>query len=121
VEHDAAGVVVSNHGGRQVDGSIATLDALPAIVEAVPDDFPVILDSGIRAPADAFKALALGARAVMLGRLYAWALACGGEAGVTTLLRAFLAELDLTLALSGYTTFRDVGPDALRARDPVRG
>jgi lactate 2-monooxygenase len=107
------GVVVSNHGGRQVDGSIASLDALPAIVDAVPDDFPVLLDSGVRTPADAFKAIALGARAVLLGRPFVWALALGGEEGVTTFLKSFLAELDLTLALAGYSSFDEVGPDAL--------
>jgi isopentenyl diphosphate isomerase/L-lactate dehydrogenase-like FMN-dependent dehydrogenase len=107
------GIVVSNHGGRQVDGAIGSLEALPAIVDAVPDDFPVLLDSGIRSPADAFKAIALGARAVLLGRPYAWALALGGEEGVATYLKGFLAELDLTLALSGYNSFDEVGPDAL--------
>jgi len=117
VEHGMDGIVVSNHGGRQVDGAVATLDALPAVLAAVPDEFPVLLDSGIRSAADAFKALALGARAVLLGRPYAWALACGGEAGVTTLLRSFLAELDLTLALSGHTTWGELGPDALRRAD----
>jgi lactate 2-monooxygenase len=107
------GIVVSNHGGRQVDGAIGSLEALPAIVDAVPDDFPVLLDSGIRSPSDAFKAIALGARAVLLGRPYAWALALGGEEGVATYLKGFLAELDLTLALSGYNSFDEVGPDAL--------
>jgi isopentenyl diphosphate isomerase/L-lactate dehydrogenase-like FMN-dependent dehydrogenase len=107
------GIVVSNHGGRQVDGSIASLDALPAIVDAVPDDFPVLLDSGVRSPADAFKAIALGARAVLVGRPYVWSLALGGEEGVTTFLKTFLAELDLTLALSGYSSFDEVKPDAL--------
>ncbi len=107
------GIVVSNHGGRQVDGAIASLDALPPIVDAVPDDFPVLLDSGVRSPADAFKAIALGARAVLLGRPYVWALALGGEEGVATFLKGFLAELDLTLALSGYSSFDEVGPDAL--------
>ena len=96
------GVVVSNHGGRQVDGSIASLDALPAVVAAVPDDFPVLFDSGIRTAADIVKALALGARAVLLGRPYAWGLSLGGEDGVHQVIRAFLAELDLTLALSGH-------------------
>jgi isopentenyl diphosphate isomerase/L-lactate dehydrogenase-like FMN-dependent dehydrogenase len=110
------GIVVSNHGGRQVDGAIGSLEALPAIVDAVPDDFPVLLDSGIRSPADAFKAIALGARAVLLGRPYAWALALGGEEGVATYLKGFLAELDLTLALSGYNSFDEVGPDALVGR-----
>jgi isopentenyl diphosphate isomerase/L-lactate dehydrogenase-like FMN-dependent dehydrogenase len=110
------GIVVSNHGGRQVDGAIGSLEALPAIVDAVPDDFPVLLDSGIRSPADAFKAIALGARAILLGRPYVWALALGGADGVETYLKGFLAELDLTLALSGYNSFDEVGPDALVSR-----
>jgi isopentenyl diphosphate isomerase/L-lactate dehydrogenase-like FMN-dependent dehydrogenase len=112
------GIVVSNHGGRQVDGAIASLEALPAIVDAVPDGFPVLMDSGIRSASDAFKAIALGAHAVLVGRPYAWALAVGGEDGVRAYLRSFLAELDLTLALAGYETFDQVGPDAL-VRAPV--
>jgi L-lactate dehydrogenase (cytochrome) len=107
------GVLVSNHGGRQVDGAIATLEALPGIVEAVPDEFPVLLDSGVRTAADAFKALALGASAVALGRQFVWALGLGGEAGVRQVLQGFLAELDLTFALSGVTSPADLGPDAL--------
>jgi lactate 2-monooxygenase len=114
VEHGVDGVIVSNHGGRQVDGAIGTLDALPAVAEIVPDGFPVLLDSGIRSASDAFKALALGASAVLLGRPYVWALAVGGEAGVAQLVRGFLAELDLTLALSGHTSFGALGPDVLR-------
>jgi lactate 2-monooxygenase len=114
VEHGADGVIVSNHGGRQVDGAIGTLDALPDVVEAVPDDFPVLLDSGVRSASDAFKAVALGARAVLLGRPYMWALALGGEDGVTSYLKGFLAELDLTLALSGHTSFGSLGPAELR-------
>jgi lactate 2-monooxygenase len=116
VEIGIDGIVVSNHGGRQVDGAIGSLEALPAIVDAVPDDFPVLFDSGIRSPADAFKAIALGARAVLLGRPYVWALALGGEEAVATYLKGFLAELDLTLALSGYNSFDEVGPDALVSR-----
>jgi isopentenyl diphosphate isomerase/L-lactate dehydrogenase-like FMN-dependent dehydrogenase len=107
------GIIVSNHGGRQVDGSIAALDALPAVIDAVPADFPVLMDSGVRSPADAFKAIALGARAVLIGRPYVWSLALGGEEGVTTFLKSFLAELDLTLALSGYSSFSQVKRDAL--------
>ena len=107
------GVIVSNHGGRQVDGAIATLDALPSIVEAVGGRAPVLMDGGIRTAADAFKALALGADAVLLGRLYAWALAVGGEAGVRALLRGFLAELDLTLGLSGHRTLAEVDASTL--------
>ena len=113
VERGADGIVVSNHGGRQIDGEIASLDALPAIVDAVGDHAAVLLDSGIRGGADVFKALALGADAVLLGRPYLWGLALGGEQGVETVLRMLLAELDLTMALSGYT-----GPDELGARRP---
>jgi lactate 2-monooxygenase len=107
------GVIVSNHGGRQVDGAIATLDALPAVVDAVGGELAVLLDSGIRGGADAFKALALGARAVLLGRPAMWGLAVAGEDGVRAVIRSFLAELDLTLALSGHTSLADVGPEAL--------
>jgi lactate 2-monooxygenase len=96
------GVVVSNHGGRQVDGSIAALDALPAVADAVGDEIAVLLDSGVRSGSDAAKALALGAEAVLLGRPYLWGLAVGGEAGVLAVLRGVLAELDLTVGLTGH-------------------
>ena len=82
VDHGADGLIVSNHGGRQVDGSIASLDALPGIVEAVGGRIPVLLDSGVRGGADVFKALALGASAVCLGRPYVYGLAVAGERGV---------------------------------------
>ena len=107
------GIIVSNHGGRQVDGAIGSLDALPGIVDAVPDGFPVLFDSGVRSGADAFKALALGARAALIGRPFVWGLAVGGQEGVRHVMRGLLAELDLTLALAGYTSFADVGADAL--------
>jgi isopentenyl diphosphate isomerase/L-lactate dehydrogenase-like FMN-dependent dehydrogenase len=107
------GVIVSNHGGRQVDGAIAALDALPAVAEAVGDDLTVLFDSGIRGGADVAKALALGADAVLLGRPYLWGLALGGEAGVRTVLRSLLGELDLTLALSGHTTPATLNPSVL--------
>jgi len=110
----ADAVVVSNHGGRQVDGAVASLDALPEVVEAAPDHYPVLLDSGVRGGADVIKALALGACAVLLGRPYPWALAAGGEAGVCHLLRSVLAELDLTLGLSGYRTPAELTPGALQ-------
>ena len=113
VEAGMNGLIVSNHGGRQVDGSIATLDALPAIKQAVPHDFPVLLDSGIRTGADVFKAIALGASAVLLGRPYIWALGVGGQDGVKQLLRSFLADVDLTLALSGFTSFDEIPSDIL--------
>jgi lactate 2-monooxygenase len=114
LEAGVDGLIVSNHGGRQVDGSIAALDALPAVRDAVGDEFPVLFDSGIRTGADAFKALALGADAVCLGRPYAWGLALGGQAGVEHVLRCLLAELDLTLALSGYTEIAQVDRSALQ-------
>lgn len=101
------GVIVSNHGGRQVDGAIAALDALPGVV-AVSGKLPVLFDSGIRTGADIAKALALGARAVLIGRPYAYGLAIAGEHGVRDVLRALLAEFDLTLALSGVTRLEQV-------------
>jgi isopentenyl diphosphate isomerase/L-lactate dehydrogenase-like FMN-dependent dehydrogenase len=115
VQAGAAAIVCSNHGGRQVDGAIGSLDALPEVIAAVPDGFPVLFDSGIRTGSDAFKAIALGAKAVLLGRPYIWALAVGGAPAIEQVLRGFLAELDLTLALSGYTKFDDVDTWALRA------
>jgi len=113
VDHGMDGVVVSNHGGRQVDGAIGALDALPGVVDAIDGRIPVLFDSGVRTGADALKAIALGSRAVLLGRPYVWGLGLGGEEGVRTVLRMFLAELDLTMALSGYPTVGDVGRDAI--------
>jgi lactate 2-monooxygenase len=107
------GIVVSNHGGRQVDGAVASLDALPPIAEAIGDDLAVLFDSGIRSGADAIKALALGADAVLLGRPYVWGLALEGQQGVETVLKMVLAELDLTLALCGYTSPDQLGPGSL--------
>jgi len=108
------GVIVSNHGGRQVDGAIAALEALPAVREAAGAELAVLFDSGIRTGADVFKALALGADAVCLGRPFVWGLALAGQAGVEQVLRCLLGELDLTLALSGHTAISQLGPDALR-------
>ena len=110
----AAGIIVSNHGGRQVDGAIPALDALPGVVEAVQGRVPVLFDSGIRRGADVFRAVALGANTVLLGRPYMWGLALGGEAGVRDVLLNTLADLDLTLALSGYTSCAQLTPDVLR-------
>jgi isopentenyl diphosphate isomerase/L-lactate dehydrogenase-like FMN-dependent dehydrogenase len=108
-----SGILVSNHGGRQVDGAIAALAALPGVVGAVDGRAPVLLDSGVRSGSDALKALALGAAAVLVARTAMWGLAVGGEEGVRTVLRSLLAELDLSLALCGYTDVDDVGPEAL--------
>jgi L-lactate dehydrogenase (cytochrome) len=113
VDAGISGVIVSNHGGRQIDGEIATLDALPAVVAEVGDDVPVLLDSGVRTASDVLKAVALGARAVLLGRPYIWGLTLGGEAGVVQVLRGLLAELDLTLALSGNDSISNVTRDLL--------
>jgi len=112
-ERGVDAVLVSNHGGRQVDGAVAALDALPGVVDAVGDDLTVLFDSGIRGGADIMKALALGADATLIGRPYLWGLALDGEDGVRTVLRGLLGELDLTLALSGHATPASVGPDAL--------
>lgn len=98
------GIVVSNHGGRQVDGAVASLDMLPRIAEAVGERLSVLFDSGIRTGPDVFKALALGAEAVLLGRPYLYGLALAGQSGVEHVLRCLLAELDLTMAGAGYRT-----------------
>jgi len=116
VEHGIEGIIVSNHGGRQVDGAIGSLQALPGVVEAVGESCEVLFDSGIRSGADALKALALGARAVCLGRPYVWGLALGGEQGVIEVLRAFLADLDLNMALSGHASIDELGPETLATK-----
>lgn len=95
------GIVVSNHGGRQVDGAVAAIDALPEVRAAAGPGYPVLFDSGIRRAADVMKALALGADAVLLGRPYVWGLAVGGQAGVERVIGALRAELDLAFALAG--------------------
>jgi L-lactate dehydrogenase (cytochrome) len=107
------GVVVSNHGGRQVDGAIAALDALPAVADAVGDRLTVLADSGVRTGADVVKALALGASAVLLGRPYIYGLGLGGQSGVEHVLRCLLAELDVTMALSGRASLAELGRDVL--------
>jgi len=107
------GVIVSNHGGRQVNGAIASLDALPAIVDAVRDRLDVLFDSGIRGGSDIVKALALGARAVLIGRPYVYGLGIGGEEGVRHVLRSLLAEFDLTMALAGCRSISDLGEHVL--------
>jgi isopentenyl diphosphate isomerase/L-lactate dehydrogenase-like FMN-dependent dehydrogenase len=115
VDEGMDGIVVSNHGGRQVDGAIATLDALPPIVEAVDGRIPVLLDSGIRSGADIFKALALGARAVLLGRPHVYGLALAGEDGVREVVTNFMADFDLTMGLAGCRSVGEIGREALRS------
>jgi lactate 2-monooxygenase len=113
VDHGAAGVIVSNHGGRQLDGGIASLDALPRVVEAIGDRSTILFDSGIRRGADVFKALALGARCVLLGRPFCYGLAVGGEQGVRDVLSNLIADIDLTLGLAGCISFADVTRERL--------
>ncbi|MGQ0772963.1 MAG: alpha-hydroxy-acid oxidizing protein [Pseudonocardiales bacterium] len=104
LDHGADALVVSNHGGRQVDGARAALDCLPDVVAAVGGRAPVLLDSGIRCGADVLIALALGARAALLGRPWVYGLGLAGQRGVEHVLRTVLGDLDLTLALAGYAS-----------------
>ncbi|SNS44171.1 FMN-dependent dehydrogenase, includes L-lactate dehydrogenase and type II isopentenyl diphosphate isomerase [Streptosporangium subroseum] len=113
------GIYCSNHGGRQANGGLAALDALPAVVDAA-DGLPVIFDSGVRSGADVIKALALGATAVGIGRPYAYGLALGGTDGIVHILRALLAEADLIMAVDGYPTLADLTPQSL-LRTPGTG
>jgi L-lactate dehydrogenase (cytochrome) len=113
VDAGVDGVVVSNHGGRQVDGAIAALDALPGVLDAVGGGVPVLVDSGVRTGADVVKAICLGAAAVLYGRPYVYGLGLGGQAGVEHVLRCLLGELDVTMALSGHRTLADLGRDVL--------
>ena len=109
------GVIVSNHGGRQVDGAVAALDALVEVREALGAEATVLMDGGIRRGPDVLKALALGADAVLLGRPYAFALAVGGQEGVEAVIRHLMAESDLTLALIGGTSGRELDPSWIAA------
>jgi lactate 2-monooxygenase len=111
------GIVVSNHGGRQVDGGLAALDALPAIADAVGSRLTVLFDSGVRSGADVLKALALGAQAVLIGRPYAYGLGLGGEDGVRHVLRALRTDFEITMRLAGFAGLADLGQDALVRRD----
>lgn len=115
VDAGAAGVICSNHGGRQVDGAVGSLDALPGVVEGA-GDLPVLFDSGVRTGADALKALALGATAVVLARPYVYGLAVGGQEGVRHVLRTFLADLDLQLGLSGHAAVGELSRESLVRR-----
>jgi lactate 2-monooxygenase len=113
IEHGVDGIVVSNHGGRQVDGAIGSLDALPGIVDQVDGRIAVLFDSGVRSGADAFIALALGAQAVLVGRPWVYGLALAGADGVRAVMEHMLAELDLTMGLSGVSTIDQITRDLL--------
>lgn len=117
VESGVNGVIVSNHGGRQVDGAVGALDALPDVCEAIDGRIPVLFDSGIRSGADVFKALALGARAVLLGRPYVYGLGVAGEAGVRDVVRNLVAEFDLTMGLAGCRSVAEITRDVLSRND----
>jgi isopentenyl diphosphate isomerase/L-lactate dehydrogenase-like FMN-dependent dehydrogenase len=110
-DHGARGVIVSNHGGRQLDTALASADALPAIVEAVGDRLDVLVDGGIRRGTDVLKALALGARAVLVGRPILWGLTLDGADGVARILNILLTELDNALALAGAPRAAELNPD----------
>jgi len=107
------GIFVSNHGGRQVDGSIASIEALPEIIKVVDGKVPVLLDSGIRGGADVFKALALGATAVCIGRPYVYGLAIAGQQGVSEVLRTFITEFELTMGLAGCKSIAEISREML--------
>ena len=107
------GMVVSNHAGRQIDGAIASLDALPGVVDAVAGRAPVLYDSGVRTGADVFRALALGAAAVLVGRPWVYGMAIAGEEGAREALRNLLAEFDLVLGLSGHRSIAELSPEVL--------
>lgn len=114
IDHGAAGIIVSNHGGRQVDGSISTLEALPSIASVVNSRIPVLLDGGVRGGADMFKAIALGAAAVCIGRPYAYGLAIHGADGVYHVIRNFLSDFELTMSLAGCRSVKEIGAGSLK-------
>ncbi|HVE68665.1 MAG TPA: alpha-hydroxy-acid oxidizing protein, partial [Solirubrobacteraceae bacterium] len=109
------GIVVSNHGGRQLDSVLSTTRALPAVVDAVGDELEVLADGGVRTGLDVVKMVALGARAVLVGRPWAWAVAARGEAGVRHMLEVLRADLDTALGLTGHTSLAGVDRAALAA------
>jgi isopentenyl diphosphate isomerase/L-lactate dehydrogenase-like FMN-dependent dehydrogenase len=110
IKRGANGIIVSNHGGRQLDGAVASIRALPGIVEAVGGRAPVLVDGGFRRGVDVVKALALGARAVLIGRPHLWGVACAGEDGVFWVLELFRREIDRALALGGWDGVAKLNP-----------
>ena len=117
IDHGADGIIVSNHGGRQLDGAIGALDTLAGIADEVGDKTTILFDSGIRRGADVFKAMALGAKAVLVGRPYAYGLALAGEQGVKEVIANLLADVDLTMGLAGCTSWKEVTKDRLHYKN----
>jgi lactate 2-monooxygenase len=115
VDHGVDGLIVSNHGGRQVDGAVSTLEQLPKIAEAVAEQIPIVMDSGIRGGADIFKALALGATAVGIGRPYCYGLAAAGEVGVREVIANLKTDFELTMALAGCKSVAEITRERLAA------
>jgi L-lactate dehydrogenase (cytochrome)/(S)-mandelate dehydrogenase len=115
------GVVVSNHGGRQLDGAPAAVEALPAVAEAIAGRVPVLLDGGVRRGVDVVRALALGARVCLIGRPQLWGVAVAGEAGVAHVLEIFRREIDRALGLCGLASLAEIGPDLIFGRHPSLG
>jgi len=113
LDHGIDGLIVSNHGGRQLDGAPATIDVLPYIVAAVGGSIPVLIDGGIRRGSDVVKALALGAKACLIGRPQLWGLTIGGEAGVVHMLDIYRREIDRVMGLCGVSRIADIGADLL--------
>ncbi len=113
IDHGADGIIVSNHGGRQLDGAIGALDTLASIADVVGEKTEILFDSGIRRGADVFKAMALGAKAVLIARPYAYGLAVAGEQGIKEVLANLLADIDLTLGLAGCSSWKEVSRDRL--------
>lgn len=113
VDYGMDGIIVSNHGGRQVDGSISTIEALPKIMEVINTRLPVLLDSGVRGGADVFKALALGAKAVCIGRPYVYGLTLAGQEGVKAVLQNFMTDFELTMGLAGCKNIFEITKDSL--------
>ena len=114
IEHGVDGIIVSNHGGRQLDGVPAAIEALPEIIEAVDGQLEVFVDGGIRRGTDVFKAIAIGAKAVLIGRPYIWGLTLDGEAGVRKVLAMLREEFELAMVLSGCPTIADITPDRIK-------
>lgn len=114
IDYRMEGIIISNHGGRQVDGSVGTLDMLPSIAQVVNKEIPILLDGGVRGGADMFKAIALGATAVCIGRPYAYGLAIAGEQGVYEVLRNFMADFELTMGLAGNKNISEITAGSLQ-------